>query len=551
MLFRTLVAGTILTASAFAQMVSFPKPQYFRETLFRKPEAKVELQDPVRLKDFAVGGKLELSLKNYLALVMANNTSIQIQVLSLETPKNAIQRAFGAWDPTATASFSSQRSKSVPTGVLDGTTTVASSLSQPFSATVRQTLDSGTNYTATFGATKSASNSSLNNFNPSFSSNMSLQVQQPLLRGRGRFINRITLTTARSTLRINELNLRQTLTTLIQNAENAYWAVIQARENLKVAEKARDVSSSFLDYMQKQLDLGALSPLDIYNPKQNLAQADLSVSNARFNLLTAEDAMRLQMGADLDATIRKMPMELTETVDIANLETLTFDSEQVVAKALASRTDLKGASLRLDNDDLSILSARNGLLPQLTLTGSYNTQGRGGTFYQRQNIFNDGVASTITKVIPGGISDAFSQMFGFGYPVYSMGLQLNLPIKSHTAAVALADALISKKNDALSLRNQQQNVRLAVLNAITNVNGSREQLKLARISAEFAQLNLVAMQRKYELGSEINQNVINAQQALVTAQNSVVQQQVSLQRNLTTLLTATGELLEQRGVVVQ
>ena len=59
----------------------------------------------MRLKDFVVGGKLELSLKDYLALVMANNTDIQIQMLSLEMPKNAIQRAFGVWDPRATAQF--------------------------------------------------------------------------------------------------------------------------------------------------------------------------------------------------------------------------------------------------------------------------------------------------------------------------------------------------------------------------------------------------------------------------------------------------------------
>ena len=63
----------------------------------------------MRLKDFVVGDKLELSLKNYLALVMANNTDIQIQMLSIETPKNAITRAFGTWDPLARASFTSNR----------------------------------------------------------------------------------------------------------------------------------------------------------------------------------------------------------------------------------------------------------------------------------------------------------------------------------------------------------------------------------------------------------------------------------------------------------
>jgi outer membrane protein len=551
MLFRTLVAGTLLTTGAFAQMTSFPKPQYFRETLFRKPEAKIELKDPVRLKDFVVGGKLELSLKNYLALVMANNTGIQIQMLSIESPKNAIQRAYGAWDPTATASFSTSRSKSAPTSLLDGSQTVNSSLSQPFSATIRQTLDSGTNYTATFGGTKTASNSSFNSYNPSISSNMSLQIQQPLIRGRGRFINRITLMTARSNLRISEFNLRNTLTNLIQTAENAYWAVIQARENLKVSEGARDVASKYMDYMQKQLDLGALSPLDIYNPKQNLAAADLNVANARFSLLTAQEALRLQIGADLDPEIRKLPVELTETVDIANVDALSFEAEQTVAKAIDNRPDLKSAAMRLENDDLSIASARNGLLPQLNLTGQYSVNGRGGIFNQRQNVFTDGIASTVINSIPGGLGDALSQMFGFGFNTYQVGLTLNLPIKSHTAAVALADALVSKKTNALTLRNNQQSVRLQVLQALTNVEGTKEQLKLARIQQDFAQLNLDAMNRKYELGTEIPTNVIRAQQDLTTAQNSVVQQQVALRRNLTTLYTQTGELLDQRGIVVQ
>ena len=104
MLLRTLITGILLTAGAFAQMSSFPKPSYFRET-FNKTQPRVELKDPVRLKDFVVGGKLELSLKNYLALVMSNNTDIQIQMLRLEMPKNAILRAFGAWDPTRDGEF--------------------------------------------------------------------------------------------------------------------------------------------------------------------------------------------------------------------------------------------------------------------------------------------------------------------------------------------------------------------------------------------------------------------------------------------------------------
>ena len=82
-----------LTASAQDKNY-FPKPSYFRETFAAPPVTKVELLSPVRLSDYVVAGKLELSLRAYLELVMANNTDIAISRLSVETAKNAILRGF-------------------------------------------------------------------------------------------------------------------------------------------------------------------------------------------------------------------------------------------------------------------------------------------------------------------------------------------------------------------------------------------------------------------------------------------------------------------------
>src|SRR5262252_9103968 len=110
MVFRSFLVAILVASGALAQMTSFPKPEYFRET-FQKTKTNVELKDPVKLQDYVHDGKLELSLKDYLALVMANNTDIQIQMLSVETPKNAITRAFANWDPLTTASFNSTKSQ--------------------------------------------------------------------------------------------------------------------------------------------------------------------------------------------------------------------------------------------------------------------------------------------------------------------------------------------------------------------------------------------------------------------------------------------------------
>ena len=142
-------------------------------------------------------------------------------------------------------------------------------------------------------------------------------------------------------------------------------------------------------------------------------------------------------------------------------------------------------------------------------------------------------------------------MFGFNYPTYSAGLTLRCRSATATASANMANALIQKKSDSLTVRNQQQNVRLQVLSALTALEGAKEQLKLANIQREFAKLNQDAAEEKYKLGTETNQNVVFAQQAMAQADLTVVNAQISLRRSLLNLMTQTGELLDDRGIVVK
>jgi outer membrane protein len=551
MLLRTLLTGILLTAGAFAQLSSFPKPSYFRET-FQKTRTSVELKDPIKLKDFVVSGKLELSLQHYLELVMANNTDIQIQFLTVEIPRNNIQAAMGIWDPTARANFNTTRSTSLPTSPLDtnNVNSTLKSLTQPFSLNYSQRLDTGLQYTATFNGSKTSSSNSRSSYIKQYNSGLALNLQQPLLRDRGRFVNRIPVMTAQSNLKVAEFSLRDRLLTLVQTAEGMYWNVISARETLRVQEKARDTAKTYLDFMQQQLDLGALSPLDIYNPKAALAQAEVALSQAKFTLVQAEDALRRQLGVDLDPEVRKLPLELTEPIDPGATATTIVDREETVEKALVNSPALKAANQRLDVDDLQIHSAKNGLLPSLNLTGTYTSNGLGGVFDPNRTTLVGGGAGLL-PLVPGGITDALGQMFGFGYPTYQAGLVLTLPIRNRTASANMANALIQKKTDSLTVRTQQQNIRLLVLNSVTALEGAKEQLKLANIQRDFAKLNQDAAEEKYKLGTETNQNVVFAQQAMAQAELTVVTAQINLRRSLLNLMTQTGELLDDRGIVVK
>jgi outer membrane protein TolC len=172
--------------------------------------------------------------------------------------------------------------------------------------------------------------------------------------------------------------------------------------------------------------------------------------------------------------------------------------------------------------------------------------------FRKTNVFDqNGAAASILQVTQGGFGDSLSQMFGFGYPVYAFGLTLRLPIKNRAAAADLADAIIAKKRDSLSVRTTMQQIRLDILQAVSQVESSKNSVKLAQVALDFSQKRLDAEQKKYELGTSTIYFVIQAQQDLVTAQNTLVQNSVAYRRNLLNLSRREGTLLDERGIVIQ
>jgi outer membrane protein TolC len=298
-----------------AELSPYPKfgtKDYVR-TVFRRETPKFEIQGPIRLDEFVVQDRLELSLKSYLELVLANNTDIQIQRLVLEVPKNAITRAFSIFDPQFLGRFNATRTKTFTTDVLAGAATL-SNLNQPLFLNWTQTATTGTQYTVSYNASKSSTNSAFANLNPAYASNLNVSFTQNLLRGRDTGVLRTPITLAKSRLRGSEYAFQDQLQTLLTNAENAYWDVIGARENLKVQEQALALADTSLKRAQRELELGALPALEIYQPQAVYARAEILVTQARYRLAQTEDALRRQMGIDLDPQLRNLPIVLTESV---------------------------------------------------------------------------------------------------------------------------------------------------------------------------------------------------------------------------------------------
>lgn len=544
-----LVAITLLASLPAAQAGSdypfFPQPDYFKKYLAH-PVTGFELGPPVLIENYVVDAKLELSVKSYLTLVMANNPNVSIQRLSVAIANDAITRAFGIFDSLATASFSATRTLSGTTSAVNGAATL-NSLSQPLNLGVQQLLPTGATYSVSYSDFKSSTNSAFATVNPSYTSGLIFNFTQPLLRGRGSAITKLPITIARSRLRATQYTFEDQLIQIVQSAEQQYWSAVGARENVRVAAEGLKLADTALTRAKRELELGASSPLDIFQPEQSYANAQLALTQARYNLEQNENALRMQMGADLDSKYRAMPIVLTEPVTPPPASAM--DKEKLVDQAMRSRQDLKSTRQALEVDDLSIRQANDNLRPNLSLSGQYGSSGTGGPQYVVQNVFTGG-AGAVT-IIPGGVTDALSQLFGFGLPTYGFGLTLSLPIKNRVAAANLADAAVNKKMDAFRLRSAEQGVRLQVLNAITNLDNSRASVDLAKTARDLAQKRVDAEQKKYELGIDTIFFLLTAETDLTTAESQLVNQTISYRLSELALLRSLGTLLDERGIAVQ
>lgn len=539
---RLILVSTLLSSMMPlpAQLNTFPDLSYFKEQWQSAPH-DVEIASVANLEDFVIDDKVELSLRAYLELVMSNHTDVQIQKLSVLESQNAIQSAFSPFDPNLTLNFNTNRSTNPSQDVLQGGS-VVSSLRQNGGFTYRQTLQTGTNYQVSFTGVQNSSSSAFRTFNPSIQDSLQFSLSQPLLRDRGRGIQRIPILIAESRLDLTKAQVLQRVINIVAQAENLYWQVVSNRENLGVQENNLELRRKFLERSQRELELGAISPLDIYQPEQNFATAQVGVTRARYRLQQAEDRVRRQIGADLHPDIRNLSLVLTESAD-PPVYVPTFEAEETIAKALQLRPEIEQRRRNLQIDDYSIKRNTNSLRPDLSLTAAYSATGLGGNLFETSLL-----GGTAGNFIQGGVGDALDQLFQFRFPTYSMGLSLELPVRNRRAAANLADSVISKKRNLFQLRSIEQEIRLAVLNAIAGVELSKAAMQQAAVALDFSRKRLDAEQKKYDLGVNTAFIVLDAQDDLVQSEADLLQESIGYRQAVVTLLQSTGELLQARGI---
>ncbi len=439
----------VIAWAAPAHAQTFPTPSYLREQIY-SPRPPAPLPDPKTFRDYVTDGKLRLSLRDAMLILLEHSSEVHIDRLAVNAAEFNLVGAFANFDPMMFSTFNATRTITPTDSQLQGATTL-STLSQAAVFNYSQTVSTGTNINVGFSASKESTNSVYNFFNPYISGSLNFSVTQPLLKGNTRFINRAPILIAQRNLKQTQAQFEGNVSDSVYGLVQAYWNVVQARENLRINQKSQDLAQASYDKDKHALELGALPPLDIYQSEAQVANRKVAVIQSLYLLKSAEDQFRRLLGADQDPGVRNMDLDLVESPEPSGaLEQV--DSNDAVTTALAHRPEMEAVRQLIEANKIAVRVDHNSLLPNLSVQGIYESSGLGGNQYNL-NVSPPALVST------GGLGDTFSQIGGFNYPTYGFVITLNLPIRNHAAEASLGRDLVQRRQAQYQERRRRRTLR--------------------------------------------------------------------------------------------
>jgi outer membrane protein len=544
-------------------------------------------------------GQLNLSLQDAIALALENNLDIavseytpwidQTNLLNAEgggTPLGSVvigSGGGGSFDP-AISFFSSisDSSESINNPLTSGVGTSSGTITQTSHSTqtgisYTQEFHTGTTFAVQLSNTRSSISPSAALFNPSVSSQLAVQLSQPLLNRFGLLPTTRFILEAKNTDEIGRLQFQIQVIASVTQVEIQYWNLVLDREGVETAKQTLALYQKQYDDDVSLLKIGTGTPADV-------VYAQSSIAGGTQTLMGAQTAEQVQ-AAVLMNLLTKDPsdprlkgLEVVPTTPLENAPTVpNMTMDDAVNEAWADRPELKVDQFALKNDDIEVRATRNALLPSLNLGAEYissglsgNTAGPfipNGTFSPSNTLIVDQTGApvltgtggeeftgipngTIGPGTTGGISNAYSQIFHNVSPTYAASLNLNLPLRNRSAQAANAQRQLTERADQTLHQRDKSAVYSSVKEAYTQINLDSAQVQEAVKATSLAQQAYDYEVQKFNFGTADTFLVISYAQGLNGAKLAEIQAKTNYEIALASFNEAIGSTLAANNITI-
>jgi outer membrane protein TolC len=405
-----------------------------------------------------------------------------------------------------------------------------------------QSFPIGMTVTASFINSRDTSNSPFNLLNPTLNAYYRVEFNQQLLAGFGLGPNLRFLRIAKNNQKISDEAFKLQVATTVTQIANMYWDLVAAYEDEQVKSRSLDFAQQTLDSGRKQLQLQAIPAMDVMKDEAEVANREQDLTIAKTTLEFQELLIKNALTKNLDDPILEaMPVKPTDQSSVADTQE-SGPTEDLIARALSTRTELLESDIDLDNRHLSRDAARNALLPQLSATAFYGGTGLGGLATPAAA----GISSS-----PAGFPGAVANSFNNTAPDYFYGLSLNIPLRNRVAKSDQYRSELETRQAELRLQQLKKQIRIEVRNAQYALVQSKARVEAAKKARDLADKTFVITGKEQELGSGSNYQTLTARRDLAAAESALVAAMTAYQKAEIEVHRAVGDTLDDYAISIE
>jgi outer membrane protein TolC len=458
--------------------------------------------------------------------------------------------AVNGYDPVVTATAYVDHTTELPTTLLGGGSLYKYNTVHG-TAGYTQNFPIGANLQMNWVNERKTTNGVFDFLSPSLTSRLETTVTQQLLAGFGPGPNLRFLRIARNNENISDIAFRAQVIATVTQICNIYWDLVNAYDEEQVRERSVDFASETLKISRKQLELEATPEMDVVRAESDLATRQQDLTIARTNLELQELYMKNAITGVLDNPVME-EMAVVPTDRIATkIEPLTEPVQDMIAEALKDRPELQESKLDMENRALTRKSARNALLPSLSLYGSYAGSGLAGSANPSFASLNLGNGVTINPPsVPANFTGALQGIFKNTAPEYRVGMDLQIPIRNRIAKADQYRTELEYRQAQVYAEQLKKRIHIEVRNACYALEQGAGRVDAARNARDLAAKTLDIMQKEQKLGAGSNQMTLAAEHDLALASSALVTAETAYEKARIEVLRSTGSVLEKYGISI-
>ncbi|MCU1261633.1 MAG: outer rane efflux protein [Bryobacterales bacterium] len=413
-----------------------------------------------------------------------------------------------------------------------------------------QGFSTGTALNVAFNSARLSSNSTRTEYNPFTSGSLGVNITQPLLQGFSISNNRRFIRVAKNEEKISDQLFRQQLLDTLSSVVRLYWDLVSLNEDVRVKRQALELAQKLYEDNKSQVEVGTLAPIEVKRAQAEVARSQEDLTNSTGLVLQQELILKnvLTRRGTVDPIVRSSRIIPSDTIQIPAQEPAQ-DVSSLLDVAYQNRPDLAQARLQVDNAQILLSGSKNALLPRLDLVASFQNNGLAGD--ANSALQSAGTVPTAPDpVFIGGYGSFLSQVLGYKYPSYSVGVNLTLPLRNRVAqADYVRDQIMERQTEARRQQLENQ-VRLEVEYALQNLERTRAGYDAAVQTRQLQEEALDAERQRYQVGASTTYLVIQEQRDLAQARTTEVVTEGNYAKARAALDRATGKTLDTYGISV-